>query len=288
MLPSAVQGAFVDYSFENGTTIGASYLTHFKQRTSDTFMNITKHALGDQTRAVTGDDEGNVMVADAVFKGEKTEVKLYDYYAKDFINSIYLDTVFKNRLDSGWSYSAAAQYINQMSVGNADDNLALIGSATGGKKISANAFGLKTAIGYKESEIALAFTKVLSNSDRHDSLVLPWDGTPLYSNMITSNDLFQSNYGKSLNADSIYIGGSAGVKLAYTQGYDFAGVKGLKTVLAYLNVNNDKFMDNQRDINAVIAYAIGDFSLALKGIWVRHNTSAAADGTINPQDDKLT
>ena len=288
MLPSAVQGVFADYTLEHGTTIGASYLTHFKQRTSDTFMNIIKHALGEQTRAVTGDDEGEVFVADAVYKGEKTEVNVYNYYATDFINSIYLDTGFKNRLDSGWSYGAAVQYINQMSVGKADDNLALSGSATGGKKISANAFGLKAAMGYEESEITLAFTKVLSNSDRHDSLVLPWDGTPLYSNMITSNDLFQSNYGKALNADSIYIGGSAGVKLAYTQGYDFTGVKGFKTVLAYLNVNNDKFTDNQRDINAVIAYSIGDFSLALKGIWVRHNTSAAADGTINPQDDRLT
>jgi len=55
-----------------------------------------------------------------------------------------------------------------------------------------------------------------------------------------------------------------------------------------LNVNNDKFATNLGDINGVMVYAMGDFSLASKGIWVRHNPSASADGTINPQDKRLT
>lgn len=287
MLPSAVQGAFVDYTLECGSTVGASYITHFKQRTSDTFTNILKHALGANTQAITGHDEGEVLVMDAVYKGEKTELNIYDYYAQDFMNSVYLDAGFKNKLNSGWSYSAAVQYINQMSIGNADDNFVSNATFTGGKQISSNAFGLKMDMGYQESKLGLAFTKVMSNSDRHDSLILPWDGTPLYTNMITSNDLFQSNYGKALNSDSIYIGGSSGTKLAYTQTYDFTGVKGLKTVLSYLNVDNSKFSNNQRDYNAVVAYSLGDFSLALKGIWVRHNSSADAQGTVS-QIDKLT
>ncbi len=289
MLPSAVQGAFAEYALECGTTLGVSYLTHFKQRTSDTFTNIVSHALGGatKTKEITGSDEGEVVTLDAVYKDDKTELKAYDYYAQDFMNAFYLEAGFKNKLDSGWSYSAAAQYIHQMSVGNADDNLAQIGSVTGGKRISVNAAGLKTDMAYQESTLGLALTKVLGDSDRHDSLVLPWDGTPLYTNMITSNDLFQSNYGNALKADSIYIGGSAGVKLAYTQGYDFSGMKGFKTTLSYLNVDNDRFAHNQRDVNAVVSYVTGDFSLALKGMWVRYNTSASATGTIT-QDDKLT
>ncbi len=291
MLPSAVQGAFADYTLECGTKVGASYLTHFKQRTSDTFTNIVKHALGDNTQGITGSDEGEVITVDAEYIGKKTEVKVYNYYVQDFMNSIYVDVGFNNKLDSGWSYSAAAQYINQMSIGNADDNLVSDVTYTGGKQISANAFGMKMDVGYQESKLGLALTKVLSDSDRHDSLVLPWDGTPLYTNMITSNDLFQSNYGKALNADSIYIGGSAGVRLAYMQGYDFTGVKGFKTNLSYLNVDNNKFAHNQRDINAVVSYGIGDFSLALKGMWVRNNSSQSFSPTgvetIN-QDDKLT
>lgn len=291
MLPSAVQGAFVDYTLEYGALVGASYLTHFKQRTSSVFTNIVKHALGDQTIAVTGSDKGEVIAADIVYKGEKASFQVYDYYAADFINSFYLDAAYKNKLGSGVGYAVSGQYINIRSVGNAQTNLAQTGSATGGKKISSNLFGLKMDISYDESALALAYTKVLSDEDRHDSLVLPWDGTPLYTNMITSNDLFQSNYGKALNADSIYIGGSDGIKLAYTQKYDFMGIKGFRTVFSYLYADNNKFARAQRDYNAVLAYGIGNFSLALKGIWVRNSSSQSFSTTgvetIN-QDDKLT
>jgi len=292
MLPSAVQGAFVDYKIGKGT-VGASYLTHFKQRTSDKFTNIIEHALGVNTEAITGDNEGEVIVIDGAYKGDISSIRAYNYYAKDFMNSLYIDADFKNKLDSGWTVNAGYQYIYQKSIGNADDNLKT-SILTNGKRISANAFGFKFGAGIKESKFDFAFTKVLSNNDRHDSLVLPWDGTPLFSNMITSNDLFQSNYGKALNADSIYIGGAAGAKIAYTQKYDFTGVKGFKTVLSYLNVDNSKFANNQRDYNAVIAYGIGNFSLALKGIWVRHSMSQSYDITggtgaeKNTQLDKLT
>ncbi|PHR59555.1 MAG: hypothetical protein COA44_01015 [Arcobacter sp.] len=288
MLPSAIQGAFVDYKVADETTIGASYLTHFKQRTSDQFTNIIEHALGANTKTITGSDEGDIFVADIVYKSEKITFRVYDYYAKDFMNSAYADVDVKNTLASGWKMNVAYQYIYQTSIGNADTNLNKVNSITNGNKVSSHAMGFKFNAGYKESSIGFAFSKVLSNNDRHDSLVLPWDGTPLFTNMITSNDLFQSNYGKALNADSIYIGGSTGIKFVYTQKYDFTGIKGFKTSLSYLNVRNRAFENNQRDYNIVLGYGIGDFSLALKGIWVRHNTSQKEDGSINPQDDKLT
>lgn len=287
MLPSAVQGVFVNYKMEYGTEVGAFYLTHIKQRTSDQFINIVKHALGDNTRLITGDDKGEVIVLGGEYKSDSAQVKFYDYYADNFMNSIYLDASFKNKLSSGYSYVAGLEYIHQASVGNADDNLAANPSIAGGE-IDVNAFALKMGMGYSESKFELAVSKVMKNSDKHDSLVLPWDGTPLYTNTITSNDLFQSNYGNALTADSVYIGGSQALKLSYTQKYDFTGVKGFKTVLAYLNLNNDKFIDRQEDLNAVVAYNVGNFSLALKGIWVKNNTSANADGSIKPQDDTFT
>ncbi|HIC44498.1 MAG TPA: outer membrane porin, OprD family [Sulfurimonas sp.] len=145
MLPSAVQGAFVDYKMDK-VTLGASYLTHFKQRTSDEFTNIVKHALGDNTRLVTGSDKGEVIVADVVYKSDKTTFKLYDYYADDFMNSFYVDVDIKNTIDSGWTFNAGYQYIYQTSVGNADDYFSTAGSLTGGKKISSNAIGKLTII----------------------------------------------------------------------------------------------------------------------------------------------
>jgi len=287
MLPSAVQGAFLEYKMESGTRFGASYLTHFKQRTSDAFINIVEHALGANTRLITGEDEGEVIVVDAVYKSEKTSIKLYDYFADNFMNSVYMEAGFKNRLPSQWSYAVDAQYINQRSVGYADEYLNNTGSQTGGKQISANAFSLKFGLGYDESRLDLAYSEVLKDSDSHDALVLPWDGTPLFTNMITSNDLFQSNYGNALNADSIYIGGSRGIKLNYSQTYDFTGVKGFKTALSYLNVDNDKFIDKQEDFNAVIAYGTGGLSIALKGILVHNDSSGDKTGTVS-QLEKLT
>lgn len=287
MIPSAVQGLFVNYKLENGLEIGASHLTHFKQRTSDRFINIVEHALGTNTRLVTGDDSGEVIVLNAKYGNDKLKFNLYDYYVDDFINSVYVDAGFKEKI-SDFVYKIDAQYINQKSIGHADDYLATAGSITGAKEISVNAVGLKLGLDYQESGFAFAFSKVLENSDKHDSLVLPWDGTPLFTNTITSNNLFQSNYGKGLTSDSIYIGGSRGLMLSYTQSYNFTGVKGFKTAMSYLVIDNDRFVHSQDDLNAVVSYTIGNLSLALKGIWVRYNTSAAADGTINAQDDKLT
>ena len=286
MLPSAVQGGFIDYNLAPDTIIGLSYLTHFKQRSSDKFTNIIKHTLGDATKTVTADDQGEIIVANIEHKNERAAYKLYNYYADNFLNSLYLEADFKNTLESGLRIHAAGQFINQKSIGNADDNLNEVGSITGGERISSNALGFILDAGYKESKLAFSLSKVLSDSDKHNSLVTPWDGTPLFTDMITANSLFSSNYGQGLKSDSMYIGGSLGIRIKYTQKYDFTGIKGFKTSIAYLNINNSQFANNQRDYNIVLAYSKNSFTLAAKGIWVRHSSSESADGVIN-QDDKL-
>ncbi len=287
MIPSAVQGLFFDYEVSSEINLGASYLTHFKQRTSDRFTNIIEHALGDNNKLITGSNSGEVVVLNALYDDKIINAKLYNYYADDFMNSIYAGIGFKNKIDEDISYKIDTQYIRQNSIGHADDYMKTAGSLTGGKKISSNAVGAKFGVDYKESGLVFAFSKVFRDSNKHDSLVTPWDGTPLFTNMITSNALFMSNYGKGLTSDSIYIGGSRGLKIAYTQKYDFTGVKGFKSSLSYLNVDNDRFLKSQEDFNAVVSYTKDKFSLALKGIWVNHNTSSKADGTINTQNDKL-
>jgi len=132
------------------------------------------------------------------------------------------------------------------------------------------------------SKFLLAYSKVFKDNNKHDSLVLPWDGTPLFTNMITSNDLFQSLYGKAFNADSIYIGGSQGIKIAYNQKFDTLGLSGVSSTLAYLNTSNSKFAKNQNDYNAVLGYKYDNsFSFALKGIWVQNNSGADTTGKVS-------
>lgn len=216
MLPSAVEGAFVDYKVNDEIALGFSYLDKFKQRTSDRFTNIIEHALGADTVAVTGSDNGNVYMLDGVYRTDNFEVRAYEYYATDFMNSIYLDAKITQKFDNV-ATTLAAQYINQFSIGNGDDFFAANQTYSDGKiadgKINVNAFAIKATAKIDESAFTLAYSNVLRDEGSHDSLVLPWDGTPLFTNMITSNDLFQSIYGSALNADSVYIGGSQGLNL---------------------------------------------------------------------------
>jgi predicted porin len=104
--------------------------------------------------------------------------------------------------------------------------------------------------------------------------------------MLTSSNLFSSNYGSALKAYNNYIGSSVGLRFAYTQKFDFTRIKGFKTTLAYLNVDNSRFANNQRDYNAIISYTKENFSLQLKGIWVRHDTSISSDGSVTQNDKK--
>ena len=288
MLPSAVEGGYAEYRLNKKSKIELAYLDKFKQRTSSTFINILEHALGTQTEAITGSRTGRIIMGGATYKKDAMAFKAYDYYADDFMNSLYLDAGYTHKFD-GFKMTIAGQYINQSSVGNADSYLADSANGYNGA-ISSNALAAKVCAFVGESKFMLAYSKVFRSEENHDSLVLPWDGTPLFTNMITSNDLFQSLYGHALNADSVYIGGSQGIKLGYKQGFDFTGVKGFSTVLSYLNTSNSRkgFDKNQNDYNVVLGYKVAKaFSLALKGIWVHNNTGISADGTVS-QLDKLS
>ncbi|MDF1877504.1 OprD family outer membrane porin [Sulfurimonas sp. SAG-AH-194-L11] len=289
LLPSAVEGVSFKYTLKEDTKLDVAYYSAFKQRTSDVFINIIKHALGDQTKVITGSDSGYVGMFGFNHKADNYSVKLYNYYASDFMNSLYMSGYYKMNM-AETKLSLGAEYITQRSIGNAETYLKQNPSYAGGA-ISVNAIGLKTSLTKGSSKLLIAYSKVFKKSAKHDSLVLPWDGTPLFTNMITSNDLFQSNYGNALNADSIYIGGAQGIKLLYNQKYDDFGLKGFSTTLSYLNTSFDRvgFDKTQEDYNIVLQYKAHEtFTLQLKGIWVTNDTSAKVDGSLNAQVKLLT
>jgi len=282
MIPSTFNGLYTTYRFDKANNVGFDYITEFKQRTSDTFINIIQHALGEDTRAVTGSDGGYMLMGNYNYTRDTLQFNLYECYAKDFLNSLYLDTIYDTTLE-GIRLHIAAQYINQRSVGNAEENLAQTGSITGAKKIRVNAFSALVSGTLSYGTLSVAYSKVLKDEQYHDSLVLPWDGTPLFTNMITSNDLFQSIYGNALKADSIYIGGSQGIKIAYKQRFDGIGLRGVSLTLAAMRTTNDKFQQGtQYDYNSVVAYKYDKvLSFAIKGIWVENSAVADKDGTVD-------
>ncbi|QSZ42788.1 outer membrane porin, OprD family [Sulfurimonas aquatica] len=287
MLPSAVSGIFASYTKNKNLKIEVVAINKFKQRTSNRFMGIIEHALGANRDAITESKNDYLAQVGVIYNRDDFNFRVYDDYANHFMNSIYLDSTLDMKIADN-KLTLGAQYIRQDSIGNADKNLKNTGSLTGGKIIVVNAVAFKAELAIKSAKIGIDYSKVISNDNAHDSLVLPWDGTPLFTNMITSNNLFQSIYGNALKADSVYIGGTQGVKIFYNQKYDSFGFKGLSTTLAYLNSSNSRFFKDQNDYNAVIAYKHSqNFSIALKAILTYNDTLASELGSIS-QTDKLT
>ncbi|MHB8100284.1 MAG: hypothetical protein ACYDD5_11940 [Sulfuricurvum sp.] len=114
---------------------------------------------------------------------------------------------------------------------------------------------------------------MFSSAGDHDSLLLPWDGTPLFSNVLTANNLFGSDYGRGLSSENNYIGGTTGMKVGIIQKLDFTGLTGLSTEVSYAHYDGERFtLGAEEDVNVQLLYGIGNLSLAAKGIWVSNNT----------------
>lgn len=275
MVPSSVGGGMATVKVSPSVEISGGYIDKFKQRTSDRFTDIIEHALGINTQAITGHSGGYVLPISIAYKEGPLSGRVYDYYAPDFMNSVYADATFKNQLDFGWSYNGSVQGIMQDGVGNADSVLAK--SKMGGE-INAKALGAKLTLTHQDTTFLAAWSHIFSSVGDHDSLVLPWDGTPLYSNVLTANNLFGSDYGKGLTSDTAYIGGTTGMKVGIIQKLDFTGIIGLSTEVSYAHYDGERFtLGAEEDVNVQLQYSIGNLSLAAKGIWVSNNTVMGND-----------
>lgn len=279
MLPSSIQGAQGQLYLSGTTTISIGYIDRFKQRSSDTFTNITKHALGIDTRAITGKEDGFVVPVTLTYKAAPLTLNLYDLYAPDFFNTAYADIEYKEG-----PYVLSAQALTQNSVGNADDNLAKTTSVTKGKKINATAMGVRAQMNYSESSFDLIYRNVFRNSDSYDSVLTPWDGTILYAYNSVTNNLGQSFYGNALTAGGGYVGGTQGYRFGYGQTYNFIQLPGISTHAYYAVYVNPRYRENQEDIKASIRYTRDNWYVEFKGIWIDNDTYTSKDGTVNQLD----
>ena len=275
MIPTSIQGGVASVKVSPSIEISAGFIDKFKQRTSDRFIDIVEHALGANTQTITGHSGGYVLPVSIAYKEGALSGRIYDYYAPDFMNSVYVDATFKNQLDDGWLYTASVQGIKQDGIGNANSTAA---KALMGGEINAKALGAKVTLTHQDTTLVAAWSHVFSSDGDHDSLVLPWDGTPLYSNVLTANNLFGSDYGQGLTSENNYIGGTTGMKVSVIQNLDFTGITGMSTEVSYAHYDGERYtLGAEEDINVQILYGIGNLSLAAKGIWVSNNTVMGND-----------
>lgn len=279
MLPSTVEGGNGKLLLSNTTSFSVGYINRFKQRSSDRFTNILKHALGAYTRAITGREEGYAIPLMLTYKSSPWTVNLYDLYLPDFLNTVYNDFEYKKDF-----YTLSAQVISQRSVGNADNNLAEATSVTKGKRINALGFGTRAEFKYKESGFDLVYRRIMRDSDSYDSILTPWDGTLMYAYNTTTNNLGQSFYGNALSAGGGVVGGTNGYKIGYTQSYDFLQLKGLTTHLAWSLYQNPRYREDQVDMQTNVRYKRGAWLLEVRCIWIDNDTTALKDGSVNQVD----
>lgn len=273
VIPSSVEGGMASVKVSPSVEISGGFIDKFKQRNSNYFDDIILHALGANTQTITGHNGGYVLPVSIVYTKGALNARAYDYYAPDFMNSVYADATFKNQLDTAWSYSGSVQGIRQDGIGNANSTAA---KAVMGGEINAQALGAKLTLTHQDTTFLAAWSHVFSSGTDHDSLVLPWDGTPLYTNMLTANNLFGSDYGQGLTSDTAYIGGTTGVKIGMTQKLDFTGITGMSAGVSYAHYDGGRFnLGAEEDVNVELLYGIGKLSLAAKGIWVSNNTVMA-------------
>jgi len=279
MLPSSIQGFNGTMQINEDVQFSTSYIDHFKQRSSKDFTNIITHALGSDTKNIIGNSYGYTISFSLDYKKEHLDIKLYNLYASNFFNTLYSDISFKKDF-----YSVSAQAVYQNSIGNADYNLAKKSSITNGKRINSSAIGIQGILKKDESTFELVYRNIFTDNSSYDSIITPWDGTLLYAYSSTTNNLGQSLYGNGLTSGGAYVGGTQGVKIGYTQKYNFIRLNSFKTHLAYAKYSNSRYREDQDDLKAIIAYNSNNFTIQLKGIWIDNDTYTYKDGTVNQLD----
>ncbi len=265
MLPSTFSGSAMEFKM-SGHRFGIAYFDKFKQRTSDRFYNILEHALGSNTQAYTGKDKGALLIA-SVDVNEK--FRLYNYRMEAFFNALYVD--YKGAF-SGWEW--AVQGIYQESIGYFDtamkNGVTLFGTKRQGMKVTSA--GLKLSKRLDRDKYTFAVTHTADHADAYSDIIAPFDGTPLFTDTITGNNLFKSLYGGALDADSGYKAGTLGLKIAY----DHQASQKMKMTVAAARF--DRGLDAaQTDINGVISYKLSGWDLAVKAIFVFDNAQVAGD-----------
>jgi len=131
-----------------------------------TFMNMGKQAIGKSNAGVT--------VLAAIYEGiPNLKLQLWDYYAWDMLNAVYLQGDYTFNV-ANMKTTVSAQYINETNVGN---NIKKVF----GKEVGANLFGAKINVNPVSSlNVYAAWSTTGKDEGKllNGGLVTPWGGTP--------------------------------------------------------------------------------------------------------------
>ncbi|MBN2825968.1 MAG: hypothetical protein JXQ76_11625, partial [Campylobacterales bacterium] len=140
------------------------------------FLPIEQQILANTTTTTNG--VSGFAIENTSLKN--TKVRIWDFYAYDIINMLYIDIFYKNQ-ESTLPYSIAAQYLNVSSVGK---NLA----ASWLDSSSATMFELKFSLDYQNISAYIAY-----NHSGDAKLLNPFGGDPAYTSSFFSRNAYRAN-----------------------------------------------------------------------------------------------
>ena len=172
--------AATDYGLigEATRTAGASFSPVALEQAE--FLSISKVALG------TDEDTNGITVLGATYTGiEKTTISLWNYYADDISNTLYLDATTGIPLDS-LKLGLSAQYLTQSDTGSLVEDKGFRGFTDG---IDYTLFGVKAVLKGKGWMAFAAYNKSSGDTGMFNS----WGGDPAYTSTIFSRNAYREN-----------------------------------------------------------------------------------------------
>ena len=167
------------------------------------FMNLGDAAVGVKTDGITA--------FNMLFKGiENMTLNIWDYYAYDIANMIYLDTGYTLPVQKDLKLTLNAQYLNQTNVG---DDLA--------EELNYNMWGAKAKFGNKKYAAYIAYNRSNDN-DTGGAFINPWGADPAYTSSLFSRNAYRQD------VSAYKIGGHVTI------------MKGLKLMASYADYGRSK------------------------------------------------
>lgn len=164
--------------------------------------------LGDAAVGVSSD---GMTALNMTFKGiENMTLNIWDYYAYDIANMIYLDTGYTLPVQKDLKLILNAQYLNQINVGN---DLA--------EELNYTMWGAKAKFGNKKYSVYIAYNRSNDN-DTGGDFINPWGADPAYTSSIFSRNAYRQD------VSAYKIGGHVTI------------MKGLKLMASYADYGRSK------------------------------------------------
>lgn len=186
--------------------------------------------LGD---AAVGVNTDGITAFNVTFKGiENMTLNVWDYYAYDIANMIYVDTEYRSALQKDMRFTLHAQYLDQTNVG---EDLA--------GELNYSMWGVKADLGNKKYSAYIAYNRSNDN-DTGGSFINPWGADPAYTSSLFSRNAYRQDVS------------------AYKIGGDVTVIKGLKLMASYADYGQSKTIgwtnatatDNATEADIVLVY----------------------------------